>query len=72
LVERGFCVTNPDVYARHSEFSDPGRHRARLAAPPDDVAALNAASRNVIGHYRAELKELPESRWSEIEHPAPR
>jgi hypothetical protein len=61
------CVTDLDVYARHSEFSDPGRHRARLAALPNDVAALNAASRTVIGHYRAELKELPEARWPEID-----
>ena len=55
-------MTNPEVYARHTEFSDPGRHRVRLAALPDQVAALNAAARNVIGHYRAEIKELPEER----------
>jgi hypothetical protein len=60
-------VSDLQVYTRHSEFSDPGRHRARLAALPDDVAALNAASRNVIGHYRAELTELPEERWGEID-----
>lgn len=60
-------MTDLEVYARHSEFSDPGHHRARLATLPNDVAALNAASRNVIGHYRAELKGLPETRWSEID-----
>jgi hypothetical protein len=60
-------MTNPEVYAQHTEFSDPGRHRVRLAALPDEVAALNAAARNVIGHYRAELKELPEERRSEVD-----
>lgn len=60
-------MTNLELYLRHSEFSDPGRHRARIAALPGDLAALNAASRNVIGHYRAELEDLPEARWSEVD-----
>ena len=60
-------MTNPEVYAQHTEFSHPGRHRVRLAALPPEVAALNAAARNVIAHYRAELKDLPEERWSEVD-----
>ena len=59
----------PDLerFARQSRYSTPGRHAGRLAALPDDLASLCAASRNVIGHYRAELPDLPEERRGEID-----
>ncbi len=72
-------------HARHSAYSDPGRHRARLEAVPADPAALSEVARNVIVHYRASGHELPadtrldvNARWLEAiltldhdRHPAP-
>ena len=56
-----------DRHVRQSPYSTPGRHAERLAALPDDLTSLCAASRNVIGHYRAELPDLPEERRGEID-----
>jgi hypothetical protein len=60
-------VTDLDPFVRQSPCSTPGRHAARLAALPDDLDSLCAASCNVIGHYRAELPDLPEERRGEID-----
>jgi len=46
-------------HARHTPYSDPGRHAALLAAVPADPAALSAVARNVIVHYLASGSELP-------------
>jgi hypothetical protein len=54
-------------YAQHSPYSSPGRFAALIRALPDQVEALCAASRNVIGHYRDELRDLPVSRRPEID-----
>lgn len=66
-----FCkseiVFGLDHFTRQSPYSTPGRHAERLGALPDDLDALCAASRNVIGHYRAELRNLPENRRGEID-----
>jgi hypothetical protein len=59
-------------YARHSPYSDPGRHAGLLAALPPDPAGLSAVLRNVVVHYRASgipfagdrLAEI-DSRWTE-------
>ncbi len=54
-------------FVRQSPYSSPGRHADRLAAVPDDLPSLCATSRNVIAHYRAEVPDLPEERWSEVD-----
>jgi hypothetical protein len=56
----------PDRWVRHSPYSDPGRHRQLLADLDADASAVSAAARNVIGHYREELKELPAERRDEV------
>lgn len=55
-----------ESWVRHSAYSDPGRHRALLRRLPPDVPTVCAAARNVIGHYRAELTQLPEARHDEV------
>lgn len=60
-------VFNLDRFIRQSPYSTPGRHAERLGALPDDLDTLCAAARNVIGHYRAELPNLPEDRRAEID-----
>lgn len=60
-------VFNLDRFIRQSPYSTPGRFADRLAALPDDLTSLCSASRNVIGHYRAELPDLPEDRRAEID-----
>jgi hypothetical protein len=55
-----------DHWVRHSAYSDPGRHRALLEDLPADVSSVCGAARNVIGHYREELTELPEARRDEV------
>ena len=60
-------VPDLDQFVRRSPYSTPGRHAARLEALPDDLATLCAASRNVIGHYRAELLDRPVERHREID-----
>lgn len=59
-------VFDLDRFVRQSPYSRPGRYADRLAALPDDLASLCAASRNVIAHYRAELPDLPEERRGEM------
>lgn len=56
-----------DKFIRQSAYSSPGQQADRLAALREDLASLCAASRNVIGHYRAELPDLPEQRRGEID-----
>ena len=60
-------MPNSSTYAVHSPYSDPGRHADLLRALPGTAAALSAAARNVIAHYRAELPDLPEERRHEID-----
>lgn len=60
-------VTDPQRYARHSTYSDPGRHAALVAALPDDVDTLGAVSRNLVAHYRAQVPDLPAERRGEID-----
>lgn len=66
-------AADPERFARHSAYSDPGRHADRLAALPDDLDSVCAAARNVIAHYRADLTVLTaaqrtevDSRWLEV------
>jgi hypothetical protein len=60
-------MPNSSTYAVHSPYSDPGQHADLLRALPGTAAALSAAARNVIAHYRAELPDLPEERRHEID-----
>ncbi|WP_114559245.1 transglutaminase domain-containing protein [Desertihabitans aurantiacus] len=60
-------MVDVDVFARQSRFSDPGRHAARLQEVPDDLSNLCAVSRNLVAHYRAELPDLPQERWPEVD-----
>lgn len=46
-------------HARHTAFSDPGRHGSLVERLPTDPAELSAVARNVIVHYRASGFELP-------------
>ncbi|MWB99482.1 transglutaminase-like domain-containing protein [Agromyces seonyuensis] len=48
-----------DAVAAHSPASDPGTHRALLAAVDPDPAALRAAATATIRHYRAEGEPTP-------------
>jgi hypothetical protein len=59
-----------DDYARHSAYSDPGRHAGLLAAVAPDPASVGAAARAAVVHYRAggvtrtdEQLEDPDRRW---------
>ncbi len=54
-------------FAQHSPYSSPGRYAPLIRALPDEVDVLCAVARNVIGHYREELKDLPVSRRPEID-----
>ena len=60
-------MPNPNAYAVHSPYSDPGRYAGLLQALPGTAVDLCAAARNVIAHYRAEVPDLPEERHSEID-----
>lgn len=60
-------VLDLEKFLCQSPYSTPGRYAGRLAALSDDLGSLCAASRNVIGHYRAELPDLPEERRGEID-----
>lgn len=53
-------------WARHSEYSDPGRFVDLVADLPTDPAALSAVARNVIVHYRASGHELPVATQQDI------
>ncbi len=59
-----------DGYARHTAYSDPGRHAALLAAIDPDQASIGAAARAAVVHYRdeslsptAEQRDDPDRRW---------
>jgi Transglutaminase-like superfamily len=54
-------------WTRQTRFSDPGRHHDLLTALPDDVAAINAAVRNLTVHYRASGIDFPPDRLAEID-----
>jgi transglutaminase superfamily protein len=60
-------MANSSTHAVHSPYSDPGRHAELLRALPGTAAAISAAARNVIAHYRAELPDLPEERQHEVD-----
>lgn len=60
-------ITDPNAFVRHSAYSDPGAHAALVEVLAVDVEGLCATSRNLVGHYRAELHDLPESRRGEID-----
>ena len=53
-------------HSEHSRFSNPGEHRALVAALPTDPGELSAVARNVIVHYRASGHELPVDSRSDI------
>jgi hypothetical protein len=57
---------SPERWATHSPYSDPGRHRPLLAALDAHPSTVCAAARNVIGHYREELTQLPAARHDEV------
>jgi hypothetical protein len=59
-------VFDLEKFLRQSPYSTPGRYARRLAALPDDLESLCAASRNVVGQYRVALPNLPEERRGEI------
>lgn len=54
-------------WVRHSAYSDPGPYASLLRDLPHEVGAVCAAARNVIAHYRAEIPDLAEERWDEID-----
>lgn len=65
-------AADPARWVPQSEFSDPGRHAARLPATADP-AAIGALVRNLLAHYRADgdaldPARLPEadSRWADV------
>lgn len=60
-------VTNPQSFARHTAYSDPGVHVALVRALDPQLDALCATSRNLVAHYRAELTDLPPERQGEID-----
>ncbi len=60
-------ITDPRAFAPHSPYSDPGRHLALVQNLDAEVGGLCATTRNLIGHYRAEPTDLPESRRGEID-----
>ncbi len=60
-------ITDPRAFAPHSPYSDPGRHLALVQNLDAEVGGLCATTRNLIGHYRAELTDLPEARRGEID-----
>ncbi|TNM68216.1 transglutaminase domain-containing protein [Streptomyces sp. NP160] len=57
----------PERFAVHSAYSDPGAFAHRLRELPDGVAAVCAAARGTIAHYRAELADLPVERRHEVD-----
>jgi hypothetical protein len=52
-------------WSMHTPTPEPGQHRLLLQRLPDQVDAISAAARNVIGHYRAELADPPGLRREE-------
>ncbi len=78
-------AADPARWARHTSYTDPGRHRDLLAAVPPELMALTRAATNLIIHYRASGLDLSEesrqdinARWLRVildldqqRHPAP-
>lgn len=56
-----------DDYSRHSPFTDPGVHRERLDALPNEVPGLCHAIQGLIVHYRASGIPFPPERLREID-----
>ncbi|AEV87950.1 hypothetical protein ACWT_6939 [Actinoplanes sp. SE50] len=54
-------------WTRQTRFSDPGRHRERLAALPADADAIGAVVRNLTVHYRASGIDFPPERLTDID-----
>jgi hypothetical protein len=48
-------------WSSHTSYSDPDKHRDLLRQLPDNVDAICAAARNVIGHYRPTSPTSPTS-----------
>jgi Transglutaminase-like superfamily len=57
-----------DEYARHSDYTDPGRFGALLDAVPADVHAAADVAHNVIVHYRAAGYTFTGDRLAEIDN----
>ncbi len=57
----------PIEFAEHSPYSNPGRFGPALRAVGPELEDIAAAARNVIGHYRAEMPDLPVERRSDID-----
>ncbi len=60
-------MTTLEEYARHSPYSDPGRHGPLLAALPGDVRELMAVVRNVVVHYWAGGVQVTGDRLNDID-----
>ncbi|WP_405055793.1 transglutaminase-like domain-containing protein [Kribbella sp. NBC_01505] len=58
-------MTTLDRFARHSAFSDPGRH-AQLLREPAGMEEICAIVNNLVLHYRAEAHLLRDERRGEI------
>ncbi|MBT0992861.1 transglutaminase-like domain-containing protein [Cellulomonas sp. DKR-3] len=62
--ERG---TAPDAWAAQTEYSDPGPHRAALAAVPPEPEAIHRAVTGLVAHYRGEADVLDDARLPEVD-----
>ncbi|MBM7786432.1 transglutaminase-like domain-containing protein [Tenggerimyces flavus] len=58
-------MSTPERYARHSAFSDPGRH-GPLLRELDGIEEISRATTNLVLHYRAEAAMMKEERRDEI------
>lgn len=58
-------MTTRERYARHSAFSDPGRH-GPLLRELDGIEEICSASTNLVLHYRAEAALMRDERREEI------
>jgi hypothetical protein len=59
--------TTPDAWASQTAFSDPGRHRAALAAVPPEPEAIHRAVTGLVAHYRGEADVLDDLRLPEVD-----
>jgi hypothetical protein len=55
------------AYARHSPYSDPGRHAPLLAAVDTDPGALHRAACSVVIHYRGGADQLAPGQDADID-----
>lgn len=55
-----------DRWARHSAYSDPGRHAALLDQAEPDITTASMVAQNLIAHYRFASTPLPESSNDDI------